>query len=72
MGINVINITYFTTGTKEDIACEFTLMSENNSNIINFDCDKFHFRICLKDVVDLEDFLNAIKVYTLFAVHFLK
>jgi predicted DNA binding protein len=56
-----VDVKYYTKGVKEDLVCEISLSSENKVNTINVNSDKFLFKIVLKDIVDLEDFLNLLK-----------
>jgi hypothetical protein len=53
-------VRYYALGIKEDIPCNLSLYSENNSNIISFESDKCVLKIVLKDVVDLEEFYNLL------------
>ncbi len=53
-------VRYYALGIKEDISCNLSLYSENNSNIISFESDKCVLKIVLKDIVDLEEFYNLL------------
>jgi hypothetical protein len=53
-----ININFYSTGKKEVVKTDFSLRVKNNSKILNFDSDLFLLELCLKDVVDFEDFFN--------------
>ena len=53
-------VRYYALGIKEDISCNLSLYSENNSNVISFESDKCVLKIVLKDIVDLEEFYNLL------------
>ena len=53
-----IDITLHSTGKKEVVKADLSMRAKNNSKILNFDSNLFLLELCLKDVVDLEDFLN--------------
>ncbi len=55
------DIVVFTAGNQETVSCDVTLTSQNNSHTINLDSEKLALSICLKDVVDLQDFYNLLK-----------
>jgi len=53
-----INITLHSTGKKEVVKTDLSLRAKGNSKVLNFDSDMFMLELCLKDIVDLEEFLN--------------
>lgn len=58
--VNKVKIGVFGSGITLNQECEFSLKSNNNSNTLNFSNKEFSLDICLKDVVDLEDFYNLL------------
>jgi len=53
-----IPITLHSTGKKEVVKTDFSLRAKGNSKMLNFDSELFMFELCIKDVVDMEDFFN--------------
>jgi len=51
-------VNLYTAGNVEKLSCEFSLSKRDNSNILCFENDTFFLQICLKDIVDMEDFNN--------------
>lgn len=54
------DITVYTAGSQETVTGNMTLNSINNSHTFNFDSDNLMLSICLKDVVDLQDFFDLL------------
>lgn len=52
----MVPVKYYSAGVKEVIDCNFSLSSEGNSSVLNFESDKFCFEIHVKDHVELDDF----------------
>ena len=59
--VSKTDINVFSAGKKETVSCNVTLTSLNNSHNLNFDSEQIMLRICLRDVVDLQDFYNLLK-----------
>ena len=59
--VSKTDINVFSAGKKETVSCNVTLTSLNNSHNLNFDSEQIMLSICLRDVVDLQDFYNLLK-----------
>jgi hypothetical protein len=54
--VEKLSLVVYSTGLKEEHSCDFSLGNRGNSNTLVFIDDKFRLEICLKDIVDVEDF----------------
>ncbi len=56
-----VKLKLYSAENQEDMECDITLKSHNNSNVLCFENDKFNLNLVLKDIVDLEDFHNLLQ-----------
>ena len=54
--VQTVKLDVFSSGKKETIVSDITLSAKDNCHNIKFESPKFSLNLCLKDIVDLEDF----------------
>ena len=54
------SIKIYSTGKEETVDCEFSLQVKGTTNCLSFKAENLQFDICLKDIVDTEDFANLL------------
>ncbi|MFH2021541.1 MAG: hypothetical protein ABIJ34_09080 [archaeon] len=59
--VHKANLIVYSAGKEQVWPCDMTFIARNNSNTLTFETSGFALSICLKDVVDLEDFANLLK-----------
>lgn len=55
------NVVIYSTGSQATLACDFSLNTRTNSNLLVFSEGDMSLAICLRDIVDIEDLYNLLK-----------
>lgn len=51
-------LSYHETGKSEEVFAEFSIIPEHNSNMLHFECKRFSLDIFLRDIVELDEFMD--------------
>jgi hypothetical protein len=58
--VRSVDLDVFSPGKKETLVCDIVLATKDSCHNVVFQCDRFTLNICLKDIVDMEEFHNLL------------